>query len=320
MRKLTIILVPDKTSSTRQFTVPRFFLTILWLSSFIFFGFSGFLLFDYSQLRDIRKSYFKMAAENEGLKGEARILVNNLEEVKMSLKQVQDYTAKLRELTRVKVQKVSQRMGIGPLTQKEFLAAQTQPAAGGSDGYMPLGVNMEKLTFKPIFDRLSDLGQEANQNAFELQHLISTLSQQKSLLSSIPSISPVNGWISSDFGIRISPFTGEKTSHMGLDIAAPIGTPILAPADGVVIFTGAKEGFGNFIMIAHGYGIVTCYGHNSSNMVLPGQKVQRGEQVGTVGATGLTTGSHLHYELYVNGKAINPKDSVLGWNGALALY
>jgi len=319
MRKLTLIIVPDNTSSTRQLIVPRILLKLLSFFLLIFFGLSGFLIFDYVQLREIRKSYFQMAAENEGLKGEARILVNNLEEVKMSLKQVQDYTAKLRELTRVKVQKVSQRMGIGPLSQKEFLASQTQPAVGSTEGYMPLGVNMEKLSFKPVFNRLSDLGQEANQSAFELQHLISNLSQQKSLLASIPSISPVNGWISSGFGSRVSPFTGEKAVHAGVDIAAPIGTPILAPADGVVIFTGAKEGFGNFVMIAHGYGIVTAYGHNAQNMVLPGQKVQRGEQLGTVGATGLTTGSHLHYEIWVNGRQINPRDSVLGWNGTLAL-
>src|SRR4029078_2509934 len=101
----------------------------------------------------------------------------------------------------------------------------------------------DNLASRPVFDRLATIGQDANQHALELQHLLSNLSQQKSLLSSIPSFSPVDGWITSNYGKRISPFTGEPTLHMGLDVAAPVGTPIYAPADGVVIFTGAKQGF-----------------------------------------------------------------------------
>jgi murein DD-endopeptidase MepM/ murein hydrolase activator NlpD len=101
---------------------------------------------------------------------------------------------------------------------------------------------------------------------------------------------------------------------MGIDVAAPVGTPIVAPADGVVIFTGAKQGFGNFIMIAHGYGVVTRYGHNHQNMVQPGQKVTRGEQIGTVGNSGRTTGPHLHYEVLVNGHNENPKKFILDAN------
>jgi murein DD-endopeptidase MepM/ murein hydrolase activator NlpD len=170
---------------------------------------------------------------------------------------------------------------------------------------------MDNLVFRPVFDRLNSIGQDANNHAFELQHLLSTLSQQKALLSSIPTFSPVDGWITSGFGRRVSPFTGEKGVHQGIDIAAPIGTPILAPADGVVIFTGAKDGFGNFIMIAHGYGVVTRYGHNLQNMVQPGQKVSRGEQIATVGMTGRTTGPHCHYEIVVNGKTENPQKFIL---------
>src|SRR6185312_3091128 len=155
---------------------------------------------------------------------------------------------------------------------------------------------------------------DANDHALELQRLLSTLSQQKSLLSSIPSVAPVDGWITSGYGIRVSPFTGERTMHSGLDIAAPVGTPILAPADGVVIFTGAKAGYGNFIMIAHGYGVVTRYGHNHQNMVQPGQKIARGEQIATVGDSGRTTGPHVHYEIVVNGKTNDPKKFILDMN------
>jgi murein DD-endopeptidase MepM/ murein hydrolase activator NlpD len=147
---------------------------------------------------------------------------------------------------------------------------------------------------------------------FELKRLLSTLSQKKALLASLPSISPVRGWITSDFGKRVSPFTGEVSMHKGIDIASPVGTPIYAPADGVVIYSGPKAGFGNFIMIAHyGYGAVTRYGHNSQNMVQAGQSVKRGEQIASVGISGRTTGPHVHYEVWVNGQAVNPKKFIL---------
>ena len=94
----------------------------------------------------------------------------------------------------------------------------------------------------------------------------------------------------------------------------------MAPADGVVIFTGAKAGFGNFIMIAHGYGVVTRYGHNHQNLVQPGQKVGRGEQIGTVGETGRATGPHLHYEVVINGKLENPQKFILDMADIYRIY
>jgi murein DD-endopeptidase MepM/ murein hydrolase activator NlpD len=170
---------------------------------------------------------------------------------------------------------------------------------------------MDSLVFRPVLDELDNVGKTAATQAVELQRVLGSLSQQKSLLSSIPSILPVNGWIASSFGSRVSPFTGETGLHQGLDIAAPTGTPIYAPADGVVIFTGARAGFGNFIIVAHGYGLVTRYGHNAENLVEPGQRVHRGEQIATVGDTGRTTGPHLHYEVLVNNHTTDPKRFLL---------
>lgn len=310
-KKLTIVIIPDGVNATRQMTVPQSLAKVALVAGLFVAGISGFFLLDYMQLRSLRHTFQNVSAENEGLKGEARVLMQNLEEVKRSLRRVQDYTSKLSDLTTVKVQRVSKQTGIGPLTKEEFKTASMPGTPTPSTDYVPIGINMDNLTFRPVFDRLASLGQEANGHAFDLQHLLSTLSQQKSLLSSIPSISPVDGWITSGYGHRISPFTGQRTSHMGIDIAAPTGTPILAPADGVVIFTGAKDGFGNFIMIAHGYGVVSRYGHNHQNMVQPGQRVSRGEQIGTVGMSGRTTGPHLHYEIVVNGNTENPERFIL---------
>jgi murein DD-endopeptidase MepM/ murein hydrolase activator NlpD len=314
MKKITIMIIPDDVSSTRQVSVPRTVFKLFSILGLGLFGLVGYFVFDYMQLRALRPAYTSVSNENQGLKGEARVLMQNLEEVKRSLRRVQDYTAKLGELTSLQFKKVRKETGIGPLSPEEFGVANAAVAKDVNTktaDYVPLGVNMDSLTFQPVFNRLSSIGEDANKHALELQHLLSNLSQQKSLLSSIPAVTPVDGWVTSGYGSRVSPFTGDKSLHLGIDVAAPVGTPILAPADGVVIFTGAKDGFGNFIMIAHGYGIVTRYGHNHQNMVQPGQKITRGEQIGTVGMTGRTTGPHLHYEVWVNGKTENPKKFIL---------
>lgn len=313
MRRLTVVFIPEGVSSTRQLTIPRWMVKSLVAFCFLGTALFGYLLFDYFQLREIRDSYYQITAENEGLKGEARLLMTNLEEVKGSLKQVQDYSNKLSEITQLKVKSVSKQTGIGPLSPEEYSVAKSRQEAEAEEvnSNIPLGVDMEKLVFQPVFDRLRDLGRNANYSAFELQKLLSNLSQQKSLLMSIPSIAPVNGWITSGFGIRISPFTGQRSSHRGIDMASPVGTPIFSPAEGVVIFMGSKAGFGNFIMIAHGYGVVTRYGHNAENLVQIGQKVKRGDQIATVGMSGRTTGPHLHYEVLLNGRHVDPKKFIL---------
>jgi murein DD-endopeptidase MepM/ murein hydrolase activator NlpD len=312
VRFITILVIPDGAKTTRQYLIPKIairFLSIIALAVLVLFSY---LLYDYHQLRDIRKSYQTVTLENEGLKGEARLLVNNLNEVKKSLQQIQNYSTKLSEITQLQVNTVSEKTGIGPLTPVEYDIAQKraqnqQPA----NNYIPLGINIEKLVFKPVFKQLNTLNTETNQNALELQKLLSTLSQQKSLLSSIPSTAPVSGWFASGFGFRVSPFTMQKTWHMGVDIAAPMGTPISAPADGIVLYVGERSGFGKFIVISHGYGIVSRYGHNAHNMVLAGQRVKRGDQIAAVGMTGRTTGPHLHYEILVNGRNVDPKKFML---------
>lgn len=305
------MVIPDGAHATKQVHLPRWILRVGAIGLFILIGISGFLVFDYIQLRSMRASYFTIAAENQGLKGEARALMSSLEEVRRSLSRVQDYTAKLTEITNIKVNKVSKETGIGPLSAEEYKIAEENSALSTPTEHIPLGIDLDKLVFRPVFDKLYGLGQLSNSQAVELQHILSNLSQQKYLLASIPSISPVNGWVTSGFGDRISPFTGQRSTHRGIDVASPIGTPVHAPADGVVIFTGAKAGYGNFIMIAHGYGIVSRYGHNAQNMVQPGQRVKRGEQIATVGMSGRTTGPHLHYEILVNGNYANPKKFIL---------
>lgn len=305
------MIIPDGIKTTRQFRLPAVFLKLLTGLSIVFFGMFGYFVLDYAQLRDQRHSFQNTTTENEVIKGEARLLEQNLDEVKQAIRRVRDYSIKLAEITTYKVKNVSKKTGIGPLTPEEYQSSQNADVSREPTNYLPSGLNTDKLVFRPVFETLDTLGKTANQHALDLQHLLSNLSQQKSLLASIPTVRPVDGWVTSGFGKRISPFTGTKSTHLGLDIASPVGTPIFAPADGVVIFSGAKAGFGNFIMIAHGYGVVTRYGHNHQNLVQLGQRVARGEQIGTVGMTGRSTGPHVHYEIVVNGKYENPAKFIL---------
>ncbi len=117
---------------------------------------------------------------------------------------------------------------------------------------------------------------------------------------------PVNGRITSGFGYRRHPILGYKKMHTGMDFGAPYGAPIYAATDGVIAYAGRKGGYGNFVQINHGGGLATGYGHMSRIATRPGQRVRQGQIIGYVGSTGLSTGPHLHYELYRNGRHINP--------------
>ena len=317
MKRLTLIVVPGDATASRTFRIPRFvpkallMLTLTLLYVAVFFG------MDYFDLRKTAERYRELSVEHEGVKSEIRVLVEKLSEVKRALKVVQNYTVRLDELTQIDTSKINTRTGIGPLSDAEFNARSlnvtaVQPPQAQKNEVVPAGIDIDELAFSPVLQQLTDVGNQAQRRTFEMQRLLSKLDKKRSLLSSIPSVYPVKGWVSSGYGYRVSPFTSERTRHRGMDIASAIGTPILAPADGVVIFSGRKENFGNFIMIAHGYGIVTRYGHNAHNLVQPGQKVTRGDQIGTVGASGRTTGPHLHYEVWVNGHPSNPRKFILG--------
>jgi murein DD-endopeptidase MepM/ murein hydrolase activator NlpD len=130
--------------------------------------------------------------------------------------------------------------------------------------------------------------------------------RQTERLARVPSLVPVRGLFGGSFGWRKDPFTGLREFHKGLDISGPVGTPIVAPADGVVIKADRDNGYGNTLAIGHGEGLVTRYGHLSAFKVKPGQKVHRGDLIALMGSTGRSTGSHLHYEILLNGAQVDP--------------
>ena len=124
--------------------------------------------------------------------------------------------------------------------------------------------------------------------------------------NSAPNLWPVQGQVTGSFGERIDPFNGEGAFHSGVDISSPVGTPVVAPADGNVVFSDSMGGYGRAIILDHGNGISTRYGHLSGFAVLAGQAVHRGDVIGFVGDSGRSTGPHLHYEVRINDTPVNP--------------
>lgn len=118
--------------------------------------------------------------------------------------------------------------------------------------------------------------------------------------------------LTSNFGVRSDPFNGGARMHKGIDIPGPVGTPVYATADGIVSRAGWASGYGNLVQISHGGGLETRYGHMSKLVAAPNSYVRRGQLIGLMGSTGRSTGSHLHYEVRVDGQAINPMPFVAG--------
>lgn len=139
-----------------------------------------------------------------------------------------------------------------------------------------------------------------------LDRVRETLDERVAWTSSIPSIRPTAGILTSRFGSRRDPITGGRGLHQGIDISAPHGEPVVATADGLVVRAGSSDELGKSVQLSHGFGLVTRYGHMSRLTVRPGDRVVRGETIGYVGSTGRSTGTHLHYEVFEDGEPVDP--------------
>lgn len=152
-----------------------------------------------------------------------------------------------------------------------------------------------------IDDSVASMDDAADAQKNQLEALWKTLRALKNLEAATPSIRPVDGgWISSKFGYRLSPFSGKRELHSGVDIACQKGTPIKATADGKVVYAGVKGLMGKTVVVDHGFGIKTRYGHLNKIRVTDGQNVKRNEMIGEMGSTGRSTGPHVHYEVRLN--------------------
>ena len=170
-------------------------------------------------------------------------------------------------------------------------------AAAGASGQLALSVRQD----------MDALIRRANILSRSVGEAYDSLSSHQTRFAATPSIMPTKGWLTSAFSMeRVHPILHLARPHEGIDVAAPMGAEIEAPAAGTVTDVRWEDGYGNYLTIDHGYGLVTRYAHCSKILVVRGQRVKRGQRIALVGATGLATGPHLHYEVWVNGKAVNP--------------
>jgi len=159
---------------------------------------------------------------------------------------------------------------------------------------------------------MDQLTRRANILVRSLNEAYDSASSQRSRYAALPSIMPTKGWLTSAFAReRVHPILHLARPHEGIDVSAPMGMEIEAPASGVITNVAWVEGYGNMLTIDHGYGLVTRYAHCSKILVVRGQRVKRGQAIAKVGSTGLSTGPHLHYEVWVNGHPVDPMKYVL---------
>ena len=178
------------------------------------------------------------------------------------------------------------------------------PGAAAALNSMAPGLTAPENTFALLKDLLQGLESR-------LQTVRSDVDKRNQLAAATPSIWPTHGWLSSSMGNRSDPLTGERDFHPGLDISADKGDPVYATADGKVTHAADAGNYGNLVIVEHGYGLETRYGHLSAFKIKQGQDVKRGDLLGLVGSTGRTTGSHLHYEVRANGRILNPLQLLL---------
>lgn len=177
------------------------------------------------------------------------------------------------------------------------------PGQGGAITHLP----QHTLSVGQLADQLNELTRLLSHRSDQLHILESVLLESQLVRQLVPSMRPVDGgWLSSGFGWRIDPFTGQRAIHEGVDFVTPVGTPILAAAGGVVVTSEHHPEYGNMIEIDHGNNLVTRYAHASKRLVEVGAIVLRGQKIGEVGNTGRSTGPHLHFEVRRNGVALNP--------------
>jgi murein DD-endopeptidase MepM/ murein hydrolase activator NlpD len=272
----TIIFVPHARARFRQLTISsRFLAAVAGAGALLLVAAVGFGWAYFASSRQDRE-YRLAVAENDRLRATTSVLHKRLDGV---ARQLSDFEARTRRLAIVAGLSDSVRPGLGG------------PSTSG--------------------EREADMAGKSALLSSQLSLLENQFSRRSELIASTPTVSPVHGAVNSGFGIRPDPFTGLPAYHEGVDISTPRSEPVLATADGIVLRSGWAGEYGKAIAIAHGDRYETLYGHLEETLVTEGQRVHRGDRVGLVGSTGRSTAPHLHYEVHVNGRAVNPLEYIL---------
>jgi len=287
----TFIIVPNASSRLHKLKLPVRALYILAgvgiLSFFVAVG----LGFSYARMAFKAADYDKLQAENTNLKVQKKNLEVATQKLGDKINNLESVSQKIQNL--IENDNLTNRGKVnGPAVGGSKVDYPTAELLGGSSGQ--LGIEFLKGQTAQVENRLS--------------YLQDVVQQRVSRIRTTPSIWPVKGPITSHYGNRSDPFNGDAEMHLGLDISALYGATVHAPADGKIIYAQRMDAYGNLLIIDHGNGLTTRYGHLSRFIAKVGQKVKKGDVVALVGTTGRTTAPHLHYEVRVNDRAKNPRD------------
>lgn len=288
--KISILIVPH-TQKVKRISIPNWFpKAALGVFSFIIISLVLYIKVILNHQADLIKETNEKTA-----------LINELEEENRNKEQkLVNLEAENRQLLE-KAKEVESKLNEIDILQRrlEKLAGIESPSRGGVDRDIELHDLTPSAEMEIISEILSD-------KKLELEIFIEDVEAKLEYLETVPNIMPVSGRITSKFGYRRDPFTRKIKLHEGIDIANSYGTSIMAAAKGTVIFAGYNGGYGRTIIIDHGNGYKTLYGHNKELLVKKGDKVEKGQVIAKMGRSGRSTGVHLHFEIYLNGKVIDP--------------
>ncbi len=302
-KKWTLLLLGDRPERVRQFTLShrsvRALAGGLGLLGLCFGALLSLLVFN--GVAHLRARL--LAEENGVLSSEMQRFQDRIEGLEKTISQLGEQDNRLRLLAGLDTTSTEIRqVGIGG-------PGLTTPEA---HPLWPMDSAMSKAAFAVDYD-LKALERRAQLLRESLSEASNSLLAHQDLLLSTPSILPAAGILTSRFSAaRFHPIHHLALPHEGIDISAPFGTPILAAAKGTVVFSGWQAGLGYTVEIDHGYGYLTRYGHASKLLVRRGDQVTRGQAIAQVGSTGISTSPHLHYEVHVGGRAVNPTNYVIG--------
>ena len=296
----TFVVIPQKTSRVLRVNVPHLAFvagSVLVLFFLVFGGYGVYrsimLQSELEELHALKDKYLRQQIE-------VKKISNNVSQFKNQMDRLRELDYKLRLITDLEVERPSPSLyGIGGSLDVRGNGANKD-------------IDLSRMDLITMLDKdLVRLKEMANYQEESFNNLKAFLVDQKDLLERSPYRWPVRGFVSSNYGPRLDPFTGLQRRHVGVDIVAPKGTPVKAPADGIVTYTTLDPTLGNMVVIDHGYGVITRYGHNDSSVVREGQRVKRGDTIAFVGSSGKSTGNHLHYEIRINDVAVNPLNYIL---------
>ncbi|HOW27561.1 MAG TPA: M23 family metallopeptidase [Elusimicrobiota bacterium] len=294
-RHMTIMVVPHGIARPRQlsFSIPFiFFLFFCWTGLTAWAGYLASQHFD----------YWRVKADAHFLKLKVNYFASEVKRAREMLDEVKEIDSQLRNWLRLGSREA--------IIQSDDIG---QKASGGpsandmADLQKLLDGRVSEMSLQEVSHQVSILRTETERRLQSFREIVDKIQYERSLYRATPSIWPSPGYLTSHFGPRLSPINGLEDWHKGVDVAVPPGTPIRATADGIVQFGGWAGGYGKLVVVNHGFGYATRYGHNRQVLVKRGDKIKRGQIIALAGSTGNTTGPHCHYEVYYMGRCVNPR-------------